>query len=314
MDKIVTTATERNGDIIAAEINTIKRETLKTVLSASIEIGKRLTEAKELIPHGEFTSWLEKSVDYSQSTANNLMRIYKEYGDEQIDLLSNKSKSQTFGNLSYSQAVALFALPAAERENFVEENNVEQMSAREIKELIDKNKKAQEETEALKTTLEAKAEEQGIVQEELNKANQLNAQMKEETKKLKAKLKEAKSKDISPEEREKIRKEIQAEVEKENEEKLKQYTLEHKKAEDEAKQQQQEIEERYQKAIAEKLELQKKLEIAEDKEMQKFSVIFEQLQANFTELIKIQRATKGENSDKLKQALEKIIAIFSESI
>ncbi len=110
--------TERTPEIVAAEIRQIADQTRKMVLNSSIEIGKRLCEAKEMVPHGEWGSWLEKEVNFKQSTANNLMRIYTEYGDIQGELWGASAKSQTFGNLSYSQAVALLAVPAEEREEF----------------------------------------------------------------------------------------------------------------------------------------------------------------------------------------------------
>jgi len=50
-------------------------------LTAAIKIGRRLTEAKALLKYGEWGKWLEASVDFSQSRANKLMRIFKEYGE-----------------------------------------------------------------------------------------------------------------------------------------------------------------------------------------------------------------------------------------
>ncbi|WP_144251287.1 DUF3102 domain-containing protein, partial [Mycobacterium tuberculosis] len=74
-------------------------------------IGGKLIEAKELVTHGEWGTWLQNNVNYSQSTANNFMRVATEYSD-----------SQVFANLSYSQAVALLAVPSEEREQFVADN------------------------------------------------------------------------------------------------------------------------------------------------------------------------------------------------
>ncbi|MBR0293461.1 MAG: DUF3102 domain-containing protein, partial [Acidaminococcaceae bacterium] len=86
---------ERTPEIVAAEIRQIADQTRKMVLNNSIEIGKRLCEAKEMVPHGEWGSWLEKEVNFKQSTANNLMRIYTEYGDIQGELWGASAKSQT---------------------------------------------------------------------------------------------------------------------------------------------------------------------------------------------------------------------------
>ena len=49
------------------EISFIKAQTEQMVLMNSIEIGRRLCEAKELIKHGEW-DWLRK-VSFSQRTA-----------------------------------------------------------------------------------------------------------------------------------------------------------------------------------------------------------------------------------------------------
>lgn len=127
---------ERTPAIIAGEINYIKRQAQQTLLAASVEIGRKLNEAKALVPHGMWEDWLTENVDYSQSTANNLMRIATEYGDEQVSLFSGKSNSETFASLTYSQAVALFALPMDQRQEFVENHDMEDLSTRQLKEEI----------------------------------------------------------------------------------------------------------------------------------------------------------------------------------
>lgn len=158
----------RTPEVIAIEINSIKEQTRRTLLYNSIEIGRKLVEAKALVSHGEWGKWLAESVDYSTSTANNLMRIFEEYGGDQITLLGDNLKSQAFGNLNYSQAVELLGLPAEEREVFVKENNVEEMSTRELKKAIKELKNANKEKDnALKER--DKAIEKISVLEETNK-------------------------------------------------------------------------------------------------------------------------------------------------
>lgn len=130
---------------IALEINTIKEQTRKLLIYNSIEIGRRLVEAKEIVDHGEWGKWLENEVSYSKSTANNLMKIFKEYGADQINLIGDNLKSQAFGDLSYSQAVVLLGIAPEEREKFIEENNINEMSTRELKKVIDEKKKLEKE-------------------------------------------------------------------------------------------------------------------------------------------------------------------------
>ena len=80
---------------LAVEIVTFDRQAKITAVSCAIEIGERLLEAKELVPHGEWGNWLKKNVNYSQSTANNFMRLYKEYGNDQGSLFTTLTNSQT---------------------------------------------------------------------------------------------------------------------------------------------------------------------------------------------------------------------------
>ena len=142
----------RTPELIAAEIVDIKNQTKKMLIYNSIEIGRRLCEAKELVEHGEWGKWLEEKVDYSKSTANNLMKVFKEYGSDQLTLLDNNVKSQAFGSLSYTQAVELLKIPEEEREQFVEENHVEDMSTRELKKAIAELEQAKKDKEELKKT------------------------------------------------------------------------------------------------------------------------------------------------------------------
>lgn len=129
---------------VAADINTIKSHTSAVLRSAidegkrsCIRIGKLLEEAKCLVPHGEWGKWLEENVDYSESTAQNLMRCYREFGDEQIDLFSGVSDADFFAVLSQSQMLELLALPKERRREFVEEHREElesgEMSVRDMK-------------------------------------------------------------------------------------------------------------------------------------------------------------------------------------
>ena len=128
--------TARDPEIIAAEINTIKEQVQRVLIYASIEIGGKLTEAKSLVPQGEWGKWLEQNVEYSQSTAENMMKLYKEYGGNQESLFDTWTKSETFAKLTYTQHLALLALPFSDRQEFAEQNNVEEMSTRQLQKAV----------------------------------------------------------------------------------------------------------------------------------------------------------------------------------
>ena len=115
------------------EIIFIKTQTEQLVLMNSIEIGRRLTEAKKLIKHGEWANWLKERVSFSQRTATNLMKIYEEYGKNGL-----ATNSETIAQLNYTQALALLAIPSDSREEFAKENDIAEKTIKELKEEIKK--------------------------------------------------------------------------------------------------------------------------------------------------------------------------------
>ena len=143
--------TTRTLEVIGAEIRTLTASMLGNI----IEIGRRMAEAKTLLEHGAFMPWIEENTGYSQSTANNFMRLFEEYGDRQGSLFGAElSNSQTFGNLSYSKALALLALPSGERESFAEANDIDSMTTRELKEAIRRQKELETERDAARKRAE----------------------------------------------------------------------------------------------------------------------------------------------------------------
>lgn len=279
--------TTRTPGLIAAEINKIKEDTKRILIYNSIEIGRKLTEAKELVPHGEWGNWLKTEVDYSKSTANNLMKIFQEYGADQISLLGENLKSQTFGNLNYSQATLLLGVPAEEREKFVEENNVEEMSARELKKAIEELKKTEEEKEkALKAMEEAEekarqeSEARQALEEAFNSGTEERRKLEEEKESLQYTIKDLEDKlsemsiidkevSVSTEE---IDKEIEARI--------------------------QELKDTLEETIKEKNKLEEKLKAAEEgvtnSEIE-YKIVFDTIVTNYDKLLKKLTEMQKEN-------------------
>ena len=121
---------------LGADIRAIHQQTQKMLLNASIELGRKLSEAKALCAHGEFMSWVKSETPFSQSTVNNLIRVFDEYGAAQYTLFGAEAKSDTLGNLTYSQALKLLAVPETEREEFVKAVGAADMSTRELDKAI----------------------------------------------------------------------------------------------------------------------------------------------------------------------------------
>lgn len=114
-----------------------------------IEVGKRLTQAKELVPHGDFGSWLEKNFSLSQPTASRFMRCAERFANY-----------STLNNFNSSQLITMLELPADETKAFIEAKAaagtpVEDMTVKKLREEVqqwkDKAEKATEDNERGKT-------------------------------------------------------------------------------------------------------------------------------------------------------------------
>lgn len=106
---------------IEAEILAQKR----TIGRSIVIIGHNLIEAKGRMEHGLWGTWLSERVNFSQSTAENYMRIAEQVSSDSALL-----------DLPYTKILALLSVPAEEREAFAEENEVDDKSVSEIKKLI----------------------------------------------------------------------------------------------------------------------------------------------------------------------------------
>lgn len=140
-------------DRLVSEIRMITEQTKQVVLFNSIEIGRRLTEAKAMVKRGTWGTWLKERVDYSQRTANNFMKIYQEYGRNGL-----AEKSQALANLSYTQALALIDLPEDERARFAEERKAGEMALRRLQEEVRQEKEKVTAVKELANRNAAKAE------------------------------------------------------------------------------------------------------------------------------------------------------------
>lgn len=154
MANITAEANEARLSTLAAEINTIKRQTQKIMMEAAVEIGRRLVEAKGAVGHGGWGLWLERNVDYSERTAQNLIRIFQEYGEGQTKLFGPENP-QAFADLTYTQAVALLGIKNPdERAEFVETHDVANMTSRELADAIKERDEARAALEAEKEARE----------------------------------------------------------------------------------------------------------------------------------------------------------------
>lgn len=129
----------RDTQMIADEINAIKEKTRDAVISGAIEIGKRLVEAKNMLPTGAWGAWLKTNVEYSERTAQNLMSIFNEYG--------RKGIPEGLQRASLTNALALIGLPDDMKHDLIESGDAEELSTRELKKKIEQMQKEKEEAQ-----------------------------------------------------------------------------------------------------------------------------------------------------------------------
>mgnify|MGYP005869168251 FL=1 len=164
--------TQRTPDIIGAEIRGLTQQAKSMTLWFGIEIGRRLTEAKALLEHGQWLPYLKEQTEFSQPSASRLMRLYDEYGAKQTSLFGAELNYSTLNNLSISNALRLLAVPEDEREEFALEHDVEHMSARELDELIKQRDEAEQRAAKAEEQVQQAADGAARADEQYQKAKQ----------------------------------------------------------------------------------------------------------------------------------------------
>lgn len=107
---------------IEKEIISLKNQTAENI----IQIGYKLIEAKEKLQHGEWGDWLRDKIDFSQRTANQFMRIAKEFG----------SNPEVLTNLGITKIGLLLDVPIEKRKCFMRNHDLKNISTRDLKKAI----------------------------------------------------------------------------------------------------------------------------------------------------------------------------------
>lgn len=132
------------------------------------EIGKRLSQAKEQVEHGDWEIWIDQNLGYTKRTAQRLIKVFEDY-----------PKATTLSHLTFSKALALTSIKdEEERQDFIEKHDVEDMTTRKLQAEIKKYKRSLEETEneleAAKAGLEFK---DGQIEKYSTEKNRLSAEL-----------------------------------------------------------------------------------------------------------------------------------------
>ena len=292
----------RNIDVVTSEIIMLRDQARRMAIDYIIELGKRLTEAKSLLQHGEWGDWLKNKVEFSQKTATDYMRIYEEFGMDQLSVIHGANQ-QAISNLSYTKVLALLAVPREEREEFIEQNDVENLSTRELDKIIkerDEALKRAEEADKLKELVENEKAKADLNEREAAKSahrvkelteniKTLNLQVekaREAEKKAKAKLKEFKENPTVPQEIvDKLKAEAEAEASEKSAKALEEKTAEANEMLRKAQADKEAAELDKNKALEKVANLEKQLRM-QNPDATEFKRLFEQLQGNIVNTFK----------------------------
>lgn len=317
--------------VMAHRVLTIEHNVASYALGGAIEIGNILMEAKSMMNHGEWLPWCKENLNYSERKAQNMMKIAREYGDEN----SVYANTQNSADFSIYKALELLKVPEEEVETFAKNNNVSEMSYRELKEKIKKlqseNKDLAEKKDiAVETAAKAEAEHAKLTNAKLEAQVQVEEYAKciEE---LREQLKEAKEKPVEDSDNEEIErlkmelKEAQEDFETASEtleETAKKLKEEKAKAKEKAEKNyergeaagRQEAQESIDRLKARNEELQKKLANSADRSKAKLEILANQLQVTFNEIIGVVNEMNGEDASNASNALRSILSALSKRL
>lgn len=306
---MATTNQHRTIEAITDELLDAKRKGGEAILT----IGRCLNEAKDMLPHGEWLPWLNEQVELSERTAQKFMRLAREW-----------SNPSALADLGATKALMLLALPKEERDDFVEDNNIVDMTTRQLEQAIrerDEARKAAEEAKAEASTAEqarAKmAEDMALLNARLAGAREDHERALQDVGKLEKELAELKDRPVEVAvetvvDQEAIEK-ATAEAVADLKAKLEKAKERQQKAEAQAKKAQNALE-LAQVQLQDAERARKNAVLASDEDMATFQVLFQQVQEQANKMRGILLKLRGRPDSTAAQGVEKALRALAEVI
>lgn len=313
------------GAVLAADqprdIETITGDILEAKRvggEAILTIGRCLNEAKEVLSHGEWLPWLTEKVEFSERTAQNFMRLSREW-----------SNPQALADLGAVKALALLALPPEERDRFLDEphdvggaeKTVVDMTSRELDKAIRERKEALAAAEAADAKAKAAEDARAKMESEMAmlkglldaaKAESVSAaeeagRLSRELDDLKAKPVEVAVMQVDQDALDKARAEAVSGMQ----DKLDKAEAARKKADEKRKAAEDALAEANARLEAAKAE-ERKAVIANDKDLATFELLFSQAQEQINKLHGLLLKVKGRGDEELGAKLQKALMALSD--
>lgn len=299
----------RTIEVITGELLEAKQAGGEAILT----IGRCLIEAKASLPHGEWLPWLSERAELSERAAQRFMRLAREW-----------SNPTALSDLGATKAITLLALPEEERERFMEEHNVIDMTTRQLEQAIrerDEARKAAEEAKAEASTAEQSrakmAEDMALLNARLAGAREDHERALQDVGKLEKELAELKDRPVEVAvetvvDQEAIEK-ATAEAVADLKAKLEKAKERQQKAETQAKEAQNALE-LAQVQLHDAERARKNAVLASDEDMATFQVLFQQVQEQANKMRGILLKLRGRPDSTAAQGVEKALRALAEVI
>ena len=302
-------AESRSIETITGEILDAKRAGGEAILT----IGRCLIEAKDMLRHGEWLPWLSERVELSERTAQKFMKLAREW-----------SNPNTLADLGASKALILLALPEGERDSFLEENNVIDMSARQLEQAIKERDEALAAAEhaaadqrAAEQAREKMAEDMRLLNARLSGAREEREQAIQDITRLEAELAEVKARPVEVAVETVV---DQAAVDKARADAIAEMQAKLDKAKEAAarardKQKQAEASvEILKRSLEEREKADKKAALAGDKDLAQFEVLFDQAQETVNKMHGLLLKARGREDKTAAQGMGKALRALADAV
>lgn len=293
---------QRTIETITSEILELKKQAGKALLG----IGQRLIEAKETLSHGEWLPWLTERVEFSERTAQYYMQLAREW-----------TNPQSIADLGATKAFKLLALPAEEREAFIQEHNVVDMSARELAQAIKERDEARAAAEhaaadqrAAEQARDKMAEDMRLLNARLSGAREEREQAMQAVSRLEAELADLKARPVEVAVETVV---DQAAVDKARADAIAEMQAKLDKARDKQKQAEAAVEV-MKRSMEEQEKVAKKAAMSGDKDLAQFEVFFEQVQETANKMQGLLIKARGREDKTAAQGMEKALRALAGAI
>lgn len=179
-------------DDLTAQIVLLKHQTACNIF----EMGRRLQEVQDRLPHGEWLNWLKSKVEFSERTAQRFMKVARECGN-----------TTALSHLGPTKVFLLLDLPVEERESFAtqphvlpsgETKTIDEMTSREMERVLREKREADEAVRLAEEARLRAVADRDLADQATNEARELVEEKNETIKRLQKQLEDRPEKEKPP--------------------------------------------------------------------------------------------------------------------